>query len=94
MPGKYDLNKSESKRYMDHLFGEISLNVSVQMAEYCAHMKNIQGPNRNEKRTKPELYRWYDQCFNIIKPVIDNFVVEDKKHNFYGIRKKELENNN
>ena len=65
-----------------------------QIAEFIIKNFSLRPLTRNEKRTKSHLYKWYDDNVDIIKPILDNIVVEDSNHHFYGVRRDEFTNNN
>ena len=86
----YDENQLESTLYMNSLFGKLKFYQYLQIALKLAQNANVSQLGREEKRSKRVLLKWYYDNFDILRPMIDNIVIEDEDHHFYGVRRDEM----
>lgn len=90
---RYNETNSEAMRYMTSLFGKLKFYQYRQIALHIVENNHLTQLDREEKRTKHYLFKWYSDNFEVIKPMLDNIVLEDEDHNFYGVRRNEMRNN-
>ena len=86
----YDISNSVSKNYFEETYGNLMFYQIKQIAEQIIKWFGFKPLTRDEKRTRPALYKWYDDYFYILKPILDNIVIEDENHCFYGTLKEQF----
>lgn len=88
----YDETNSEAMRYMTTMYGKLNFNQYRQIALYLiANNENLAHLDRNKKRLRNDLFKWYNDNFDAIKPLLDNILFVDEDHNYYGARKDEMQ---
>lgn len=80
----FDQEKSEAVIYLKKKYGDLKQYEYLQIAEYCAKKNNILTLDRESKRRKEVLLKWYHDNFHILKPILDNIVLENEDHDFFG----------
>ena len=87
----FDSENSIAYKYLreisEHDFKHFEL---LKLAKYLAKRHPCLKIDREAKRRKSVLIKWYDENFDVLKPFIDNLAFEDKDHEFYGLKKNEL----
>lgn len=82
----FDQDRSEAVSYLKQKYGDLKQYEILQIAEYCTSKIKILALDRESKRRKEVLLKWFDENFSILKPVLDDIVVENEEHNFFGAK--------
>ena len=84
----FDIKNSAAMRYLASNFNEdLKHHQLFQLAEYLVHINRKLSLDREAKRRKAVLIKWFDDNLEIIKPMLDNIVFEDEDKKFYGKNK-------
>ena len=84
----FDTQNSQAFNYLfQHCHRELKHFELFQLAEYLSMNYPELRVDREAKRRKSILLKWYEEHFTILKPLLDNIVFEDEDHKFYGKRK-------
>ena len=90
----FDPNISEAVMYLKTKYGDLKQYEYLQIAEYCTEKIPSLTLDRESKRRKEVLLKWFDENFSILKPVLDDIVVENEDHNFFGAKAPLLQGQN
>lgn len=86
----FDPNISEAVMYLKTKYGDLKQYEYLQIAEYCTEKIPSLTLDRESKRRKEVLLKWYHDNFFILKPILDNIVVENENHELFGERANDV----
>lgn len=89
----FDQERSDAVIYLKQKYGDLKQYEILQIAEYCTRKVKV-SLDRESKRRKEVLLKWFDENFSILKPVLDDIVVENEDHNFFGAKAPLLQGQN
>ena len=88
--GSFDYRNSEARKYLEEAFGNFSLVDFIKIIFIKEF--NIPKPPRTARRTKPCFYKWFNDNFDMLKPIFDKIVIEYPDGSLIGVQKTEAEN--